>query len=187
MKDFVVGTFSIVNISADCSRAALILFASDAFIYFNLNEYTTEVGLRNALDQIQLSNFRKNKVRRGTNTPAVLDLLRVASQDGSLGLSEDKIHIALVITDGRPNLKHINKNIDQIVAYQRTRRAGILLHGAKVFDQIYAIGIEGKHPIGDTLGFIADPRSLAFTIAGFNESLFNQVGEEIAREFCNRK
>ena len=188
MKDFVAGTFSIVNISADCSRAALILFASDAFISFDLNKYTTERGLRNALDRIQLSDFKRKSVRRGTNTPAVLDLLRVASRNGSLGeFNDDNVHIALVVTDGRPNLKHIDKKIDQTDAHQRTERAGNLLHQAKIFDQIYAVGIEGKHPIMDTLRFIADPPSLTFTIASFNESFFNQAGLEIAREFCNRK
>ena len=187
MKDFVAGTFNFVNISADCSRLALILFASDAFISFDLNNYTTEAGLRNALDQIQLSDFNRRTIRRGTNTPAALDLLRVASQDGSLGLSEDNVHIALVMTDGRPNLRHIDRNIDQTEADQRTERAGNRLHRAGTFDQIYAIGIEGQHPIRDTLGFIADPPSLAFAIDGFDQSLFVQAGQDLVREFCDRK
>ena len=187
MKDFVAETFSFVNISANCSRAALILFASDAFISFNLNEYITEGGLRNALDQIQLSDFNRRSVRTGTNTPAALDLLRVAAQNGSLGLSANNVHIALVMTDGRPNLRHIDRSIDQTEADQRTERAGNRLHQAGVFDQIYAVGIEGQHPIRDTLGFIAEPPSLAFTIAGFNQSVFTEARMNIAREFCNRK
>ena len=187
MKDFVAGTFSFVNISADCSRAALILFASDAFISFNLNEHKTEGGLRNALDQIKLSDFNRRAVRTGTNTPAALDLLRLAAQDGTLGLSDDNVHIALVMTDGRPNLRHIDRNIDQTEADQRTERAGNWLHQARVFDQIYAVGIEGIHPIRDTLGLIAYPSSLQFTIPAFNETFFTEAGVAVAREFCNRK
>ena len=186
MKDFVARTFNLVNISADCSRAGLILFARDAFIAFNLNEYTDEASLRNALNQIQLSDYPRRAVRRGTNTPAALDLMRIAAQNGSLGLSarrSDRARIALVITDGRPNLR----GIDQTEAEQRTERAGNLLRQSGEYDQIYAVGIEGQHPIRDTLRFIASPPSLEFPIAEFSEELFNQLSMDIAREFCNRK
>ena len=187
MKDFVAGTFSFVDISPNCSRAALILFARNAFIQFDLNEHKTEGDLRNALNEIQLSDFNNNRIRRGTNTPAVLDLLRVASQDGSLGLSDDKVHIAMLITDGRPNLRHIDRNINETEADRRTKHAGNLLRQAGIFDQIYAVGIEGNHPIRDTLGFIAYPSSLQFPIPAFNEAFFNEAGVAVAREFCNRK
>ena len=190
MKDFVARTFNFVNISADCSRAGLILFASDAFVAFDLNEHTNAISLRNALDQIQLSDYRRRTVRRGTNTPAALNLMRTGAQDGSLGLRArggNRARIALVMTDGRPNLRHINRNIEQTEADQRTERAGNLLRQSGEYDQIYAVGIEGQHPIRNTLGFIASPPSLAFPIAEFSGELFNQLTVDIAREFCNRE
>ena len=187
MKNFIEGTFSFVDISPNCSRAALILFARNAFIQFDLNNHTTKEDLENALDEIQLSDFNNNRIRRGTNTPAVLDLLRVAAQNGSLGLSDDKVHIAMVITDGRPNLRHIDRSINETEADRRTKHAGNLLRQAGIFDQIYAVGIEGKHPIRDTLGLIAYPSSLQFPIPAFNEAFFNEAGVAVAREFCNRK
>ena len=61
------------------------------------------------------------------------------------------------------------------------------LHDAEICDQIYAIGIEGNKPLGQTLEFIADPESLVFPIAGFDEDLFQQLGRDIAEQFCNRK
>ena len=185
MKDFVARTFNFVNISADCSRAGLILFASDAFIAFDLNEHPNEASLQNALNQIQLSDYRRT-VRRGTNTPAALDLMRTAAQDGSLGLSarrSDRARIALVMTDGRPNLKGIR----QTEANDRTERAGNLLRLSGEYDQIYAVGIEGQQPIENILHFIASPPSLAFFITEFSEELFNQLTVDIAREFCNRE
>ena len=39
-----------MNISADCSRAGLILFAKKAWIEFNLTEHLTPTSLGNAIE-----------------------------------------------------------------------------------------------------------------------------------------
>ena len=186
MKNFVTNTFNSTNISADCSRGGLILFARDAEIMFNLKEYTDEASLRNAFDQITLSHF-KGKYRRGTNTPAALELMRTAAQDGSLGLSDDRVHIAVVITDGRPNIKHYN--IEKNAGNRKTEIAGNRLRRARIYDQIYAIGIQGeRHPLQrETLDYFADPPRLTFLIDEFNETLFDQLRINITREFCERE
>ena len=57
MKNFITNTFNLMNISADCSRGGLIVFARDAEIMFNLKEYTDEASLRNAFDQITFISF----------------------------------------------------------------------------------------------------------------------------------
>ena len=186
MKDLVKSTFPLVNVSPECSHAAVILFASDAWIRFDLNEHTDINSLTNAVDEIVYSAIPADR-RTGTNTPDALDLLRTAGQSSMLGLRDDFIHICVFITDGRPNLKHIDENINQVEANQITEVAGNRLHDAEIYDQIYAIGIEGTKPLGQTLEFIADPESLVFPIAGFNETLFEQLGRQIAEEFCNRK
>ena len=184
MKDFVTRTFSVVNISEECSHAAVILFARDAVLRFDLNEYTDVTSLTNAVNEIVYSEIDE-ETRTGTNTPAALDFMRIAALDGRLGLRDGFVHIGVVITDGRPNLKH--EGISKDEADELTETAGNRLHEAKIYDQIYAIGIEGNKPLGDTLGFIADPEQLVFPIAGFDEELFIELGRNISREFCNRE
>ena len=182
IKDFVTSTFPAVNISAECSHAAVILFARDATIRFDLNEYTDVASLTNGVNEIVYSEIDK-EVRTGTNTPSALDLLRIAGLDGRLGLRDDFVHIGVVITDGRPNLNHLN--ISRTEANERTETAGNRLHEAEIYDQIYAIGIEGTKPLGDTLRFIADPEELVFPIAGFDDELFAELRRNISRQFCN--
>ena len=148
IKNFVTSTFPVVNISAECSHAAVILFARDATIRFDLNEYTDVTSLTNAVNEIVYSEIDE-QTRTGTNTPSALDLLRIAGLDGRLGLRDGFVHIGVVITDGRPNLNHLN--ISRTEANERTETAGNRLHDAEIYDQIYAIGIEGTKPLGDTL------------------------------------
>ena len=186
MKDFVTSTLSSLSISVECSHAAVILFASDAWIRFDLNDHTDLDSVTDAVNNITYFGITKER-RTGTNTPAALDLLRTAGRDGSLGLRDDLVHIALFLTDGRPNLKHIDPDIGLAEANRRTEVAGNRLHDAEIYNQIYAIGIEGRKPLGKTLDFIADPESLVFPIAGFNEDLFAQLEIDIAEQFCDRK
>ena len=186
MKDFVTGTFPLVNIADNCSHASVIVFAASAWIWFDLNEYTDLASLTNAVNEIVYSEISEEK-RTGTNTPDALDVMRIAGRNGSLGLRDGFVHIGVFITDGRPNLKHIDQRISQSEAYRRTEVVGNKLHYANIFDQIYAIGIEGNKPLVQTLEFIADPESLVFPIAGFDEDLFMELGRNISRKFCDRK
>ena len=100
IKNFVTSTFPVVNISAECSHAAVILFARDAMIRFDLNEYTDVTSLTNAVNEIVYSEIDE-QTRTGTNTPSTLDLLRIAGLDGRLGLRDGFVHIGVVITDGK--------------------------------------------------------------------------------------
>ena len=186
MKDFVTSTLSLLNITAECSHAAVMLFAGEAWVRFDLNEYTDLDSVTYAVNNITYFGISKER-RTGTNTPAALDLLLNAGQDGTLGLRDDFVHIVLFITDGRQNLKHIDRGIDLTEANQRTEVAGIRLHDSEIYDQIYAIGIEGSKPLGQTLDFIADPKSLVYPIAGFDEDLFAELGSDIAEQFCDRE
>ena len=186
MKDLVIRSVSLINISAECSHAAVILFATNATIRFDLDDYTDEQSLINATNAIIYSEFDLI-TRFATNTPAALDLMRVAGQDGTLRLRNDVLHIGVVITDGLPYLRHIDRSITQQQANQITADAADRLHETEVYDQIYAIGIEGRDSLGDTLKFIADPESLQFPVAGFDGDLFMQLGRDIAEEFCDRE
>ena len=181
MKDFVTSIFPVLNMSAECSHAAVILFARNATIRFDLNEYTDVNSLTNAVNEIVYSEIDE-EVRTGTNTPSALDLLRIAGSDGRLGLRDGFVHLGVVITDGRPNLNHLNLSRDE--ANELTEIAGDRLHEAEIYDQIYAIGIEGSRPLGDTLKFIADPEELVFPVAGFDEELFDELRRNISGQFC---
>ena len=95
----------------------------------------------------------------------------------------------MFITDGRPNLNYLKPpKIDETEADQMTERAGRLLHDANIYDQIYAIGIQGeKGEIRDTPRFIADPPELTFLIANFSQERFDEAAENITRQFCDRE
>ena len=184
MKDLVRSTFDMADISENCSRAAVMLFARQAWISFTLNDHLDKNSLQNALDQIRYDEISRYN-HTGTNTPAALNLMLTAAQDGTLGLRNDMVHIAMFITDGRPNIKHLG--IPNNMAIEATETAANELHGSEIYDQIYAIGIEGTKPIGRTLNYIAEPSSLVFPISGFNAALFEELGRNITLEFCNRK
>ena len=184
MKEFVKSTFDIIDISANCSRAAVILFARQAWITFTLTDYLDKNSLQNALDQIRYDEISKYN-HTGTNTPAALDLMRTTAHDDTLGLRNSTVHIAVFITDGRPNIKHLDISND--MAIEATEAAARRLHDSAIYDQVYAIGIEGSKPLGDTLDLIAEPSTLVFPISGFNSALFEQLGRNITLQFCNRK
>ena len=184
MKSFVLNIINLMNISADCSRAGVILFASDAWIKFTLKEHLTPPSLQNAIDQIKYTEISKPN-RTGTNTSAALQLLQTAgAKNGALGLKDGKIHIAVFITDGEthPGNNGITKN----EADEETRLAGNELREAGFYDLIYAvgIGIEGNHT---TLRYIANPLSLAFSLPEFSQSLFNSLITNISKKLCDRE
>ena len=181
MKDFVKNTADLININVNDSLAAVILFAGNAWIRFSLTEYTEKDNFQKAVDDIKYEEVKQV----GTNTPDALNLLRIAGQDGRLGLRNDTIKIVVLITDGRPNLKHLNISNDQATA--DTQEAATRLHNSGIYDQIYSVGIEGNKPIGKVLDLIAHPPSLVFSITGFDAALFQQLTQNLASSFCNGK
>ena len=185
VKGFVTRAISLVDISAECSHAAVILFAANATIRFDLDDYTEKALLIEAVNAITWSNFDRT-TRHGTNTPAALDLMLEAGRNGTLGLRDNKLHIGVVITDGNPYLMHISPSLSHNIAVERTEAAGDRLHESGLYDQVYAIGIEGNVPIGEaTLRAIADAESRIFSVAGFDEERLMEIGREVAEEFCD--
>ena len=127
VKGFVTRAISLVNISAECSHAAVILFAANATIRFDLDDYTEKALLIEAVNAITWSNF-DHTTRYGTNTPAALDLMLEAGQNGTLGLRDNALHIGVVINDGNPYLMHISPSLSHNIAVERTEAAGDRLH-----------------------------------------------------------
>ena len=185
IKNFVIRTLEVVNVSAECSHAAVILFADDAYIRFDLNNYTDFDSLVGAIRAI---DYQQEK-HAGTNTPQALDLMRIAGQDGRLGLRDGVAHISVVVTDGKPQLN--NRGIKVREMKQRTIEAGDALRESRVYHQVYAVGIETSmsgRGLGDTLHYIADPTpDLVYPINGFDDALFMEIGLNITQQFCNRK
>ena len=166
-----------MNISADCSRAGLILFAKKAWIEFNLTEHLTPTSLGNAIEHA------KPRHRKGTDTPEALRLLKTAGAiNGRLGLRDGKIHIAVFITDGKTNLNHRNKADPE--ADRETELAGNELHESRFYDQIYAVGINESE---NTLSYIATPPSLTFSLAELNQNLINELTTNISKILCDGK
>ena len=184
MKDFVKSTFQMVNINENCTRVAVILFARVAWIKFSLTDYLDEVSLCNAIDAIKYGKISKFN-HTGTNTPSALNLMRTAAQDGTLGMRNEMMRIAMFITDGRPNIKHMG--IPNDMAIEATKIAAQRLHESNMYDLVYTIGIEGTKPIGNILNVIASSPSLVFPIQGFNATLFEKLTRSITSQFCNRK
>ena len=192
MKDFISTTFDRVTISPNCSRAGLILFANDTKIKFNLSKYTNISSLRRALNETTLHGirgFRRGGGKGGgTNTPGVLKLMKSAAEDGRLGLSKDNriIQIAVVITDGRPHI-HTNRSH----ASDQTEIAGNELRMAGIYEQIYAIGINGTTKGGrlglnkNTLSLITGTNESTFLLNNFSNAALQEAAGNLSAAFCN--
>ena len=190
MKKLMVETFSLVNFSPNCSRAALVLFASDVNLKFNLTAHANITSLWKTLNDTTLDSLKKFRKNRGTNTADALTLLRTAAQNGSLGVdNEDSEQIAVIITDGRPHTSQAQKDKGILMnAKRRTRNASKYLGEAGIYERIYAIGIQGdeKKPINkQTLNIIAGNSESTFLLTNFTANEFEEVAENI--RFCDRE
>ena len=179
VKDFLVDILDMVNISPECSHAALILFKADVRIRFDLNRYTNKDELIEAVRDITYESVRG----RGTNTPEALDVMRIAAQNGSLGLRDGIVHLGVVITDGNPRLRFQGVSIAEME--RRTRVASGALHGSNIYNEVYAIGI-GKID-DEVLENIASSSDNILQVAGFNESLLDELRRRLVTQFCDRE
>ena len=188
MMNFVKEVISIVNISAECSHAAVILFKANVVIRFDVNEYTDRVSVLQAIEDIDYDDVHG----KGTNTPEALRVLRIDGEKGGrLKLRDDYPHIAVMITDGKPRLDQNfpEYGLTKVKGKEMDRRAKAeaeLLHDTHIYDQVYAIGVGNKIQ-NNTLEAIADPMTLAFQVTAFTEELFNQLRDNLAVQFCDRK
>ena len=98
--------------------------------------------------------------------------MRVAGQNGTLKLRDNVVHIGVVITARIPFLRHIDRSITENKPAKKTADAADRLHETEIYNQIYAIGIGRRDSLRDILKFIADPESLQFPVAGFDDDLF---------------
>ena len=172
IKKFMKNITNLLKINSKDSLIALISFAANVSIQLSLTDDTER--FHQAVNNTQDSRYEHH--HEGTNTPAVLNLLKVAGKNGSLGLRNDSIKVVFMITDGRPK----GNNATKI-----TRTAATNLHKSGIYDRIYGIGIEANKPIGKALNYISYPPSLIFPLPGFDETLFHSVMQSFLVSFCN--
>ena len=94
-----------LDIGEQFTKVGVTLFADEAKVHFDLNQYTNKSSLLSAIDQI---NYTKVK---GNNYSIVLQQLHDLSQDTSKGFRDGFDDIAVILTDAK-NVR--NKDRDQL-------------------------------------------------------------------------
>ena len=178
-----------MDIGTKDGLVGVILYARDAWIKFDLQQYPVEADLIDAIDRIVYKNISKDN-RTGTNTPAALRLLETAGQEGgALRLRNDpfKPKIAVFVTDGRSYIKIPTRN-DRTQDREETKMAAKKLHDHQIYNQIYAVGIHGKNEVDfEELNYIATNKSQVIIIDDFTADLLSKVRKNLTNMVCNCK
>ena len=189
VRTFIISVIRFLDISLTTNCVGKILFARHASISFNVQEHHNEDDLIEAINSISIDAIPDIN-RTGTNMPEALDLMRTAGQSGGelMFRDDDMItRVAVFITDGRPNTKDLTGNTRQQDA-QNTEDAAARLHESGIYDQIYAIGIEGNRNINfRELEFIASDPSFVFIVRDFRPELFEELQRNLTNIVCGRK
>ena len=147
------------------SSVGVILFASSAYIRFNLQTYTSLNSLLSAINNLPYSGG-------GTDTDEALMLLLSSTQNGVLRLRSDSSKIAIIITDGQSNSR------------TATLAAAARLHALNIFD-VYAVGVDGAY-LPELQGIASNPDFVFFT-SSFNSSGLQQLQDRIIPQLCGGK
>ena len=189
VKDFVAAISNFVTIGPNDNLVGKILFARHANISFHVQEHTNAEDLTTAINSIVYSEIPELD-RTGTNIPEALDLLRTAGRPGGelrLRNAPDVTRVAVFITDGRPNTNNLTGN-SRAEDAQNTEDAAARLHESGIYDQIYAIGIQGKKNINfRELEFIASDPSLVFVVQDLDAELFEELETNLTNLVCGRE
>ena len=200
IRNLVVQIVEQLNIGPDNSLVSILIFARQAWINFPITRYTNADDLIDAVNEISYYDTPELN-RTGTNIPAALDLLREGGQDGRIGLrgNANFTHV-IFITDGRANnidLVEEQTGVELTGDARKNQRAqdeadsiaaAERLHESGVYDEVFAVGIEGSHKINeDELEAIASDEAFVFKIEDFSQEAFQAVIFLINEELCQRK
>ena len=189
VKAFIADVVEFSSIGPNNSLVGVVEFARWANITFSVSDYIDKRDLLDAINNLEYGDI--NNIRHETtNTPDALDLLRFEGREGGeLGLRYDSTipHIVVFITDGRANTKRRTDNTRQKDAVN-TDNAARLLRDSNIYNQIYAVGIRGKHnDINQAeLEVIASDPTLAFTLYDFTIQLLDDLRQDLFRLVCGR-
>ena len=166
IKEFTANITTELISSSPNSEVGVILFASSAYIHFNLRTYTTLNALLSAIDNLPYSGG-------GTDTAEALTLLLSSAQNGALGLRNDSSSVvAIVITDGHSNNP------------SATSSAAAALHASNIFD-IYAVGVGGADR--NELEIIASDPEFVFFTSSFDNAGLQQLLDTLLQQLCDCK
>jgi len=193
IKNFAKDVSRFLDIGMNDSLVGVILFGRDAWISFDLQEYPVKDDLIEAIDNIVSTGITKHN-RTGTNIPAALKLLETAGQShGALRLRNDqnKPKIVIFVTDGRVNIRRIEQ-ITGKAAKKDDKKvlkdAADSLHEQQIYQQIFAIGVNGKKKIDRAeLELIATDKSKVFIFDKTNLTVFEELHKNLTSMACNRK
>ena len=145
------------------SAVGVILFSSNAHIEFNLTVHTSLNSLLLAINELPYAGGY-------TNTADALTLLLQTVQNGQLGLRNNSLNNAIVITDGLSS--------DPTA----TISAANALHASNIFD-VYSVGIENA--VMSELQKIASSPEFVFFKESFTSAALQQLKEELLPHICN--
>ena len=148
------------------SSVGVILFASSAYIRFNLQTYTSLNSLLSAINNLPYNHGSS------TDTDEALTLLLSSAQNGVLRLRSDSSKVAIIITDGQSNSR------------TATLAAAARLHASNIFD-VYAVGVDGAY-LPELQGIASSPDFVFFT-SSFNSSGLQQLQDRIIPQLCGGK
>ncbi|CAH1788564.1 unnamed protein product [Owenia fusiformis] len=162
---FVHNVVDELNINNGASRVALMTFASQATVMFDLNDFSRKADVLGAIARVQYT-------AGATDTASALQLLRLSvfqSQNGDRGSSPN---VAIIITDGKSN---VNKE-DTLPQARTARAAGI---------HIFAIGVTSGANKPELRGIANDPDSAnVFFVDQFSDlsGLINNIADPICND-----
>ena len=163
IREFTVNITTELIRSSPRSAVGVILFSSTAYIRFSLQTYTSLSSLLSAINNLPYSDGSS------TDTDEALALLLSTAQNGLLGLRNDSLKVAIVITDGRSSDR------------SATLSAAAALHASNIFD-VYAVGVGGANL--DELEGIASNPNFVFFASSFNSTGLQQLQNRIIPELC---
>ena len=144
------------------SAVGVILFNNNAHIEFNLTAHTNLSSLLSAINELSYNSGQ-------TDTAEALNLLLDTAENGELGLRNNSLSRAIVITDGESN------NASATIS------AANELHASNIFD-VYSIGVGGADLT--ELSRIASSPEFVFFTSSFNSDGLQQLNEELLPLLC---
>lgn len=168
MKKFVATITTELIRNSPQTAVGVILSSTRAYIYFNLQAYTSLSTLLMAINELPYDE------RAGSYEEKGLTLLLSSAQNGALRLRNNSSKIAIILTDRRPNRYSYG--------ISGTLSAADALHSSNIFD-IYAIGRTSFRQ----LKLIASSPEFAYSVSSFTSTELQRTKNEILPHLCAGK
>ena len=163
IREFIANITTELIQSYPRSAVGVILFADSAHIEFNTQTHTSPNTLLSAINNLPYSDGGR------TDTDEALTLLLSTAQNGTLGLRDNSIKVAIVMTDGQSNNP------------SATLSAANELHASNIFD-IYAVGVSRADQ--SELREIASTSEFVFLTDSFDSVALQQLQNRILSQLC---